>query len=102
MADRLTLQTEFENILGSKNVYFSPPESVKMSYPCIIYSKSNVNKQNANDQLYKSMNEYEVTIIDRDPESVIADEIIAYFPMCRFDRQFVSENLNHTNLRLYF
>ena len=91
MADRLTLQTEFENILGSKNVYFSPPESVKMSYPCIIYSKSNVNKQNANDQLYKSMNEYEVTIIDRDPESVIADEIIAYFPMparqCRHSGQ---------------
>lgn len=102
MADRLTLQTELEDILGSRDVYFSPPESVKLIYPCIVYSRSNINKQNANDQLYKSMNEYEVTVIDPDPESMIADDILAYFPMCRFDRQFVSENLNHTNLRLYY
>lgn len=102
MADRLSLQTEFEDILGSEYVYFSPPASVKLTYPCILYSRSSINKQNANDRLYKSMNEYEVTVIDPDPESTIADEILAYFPMCRFDRQYAFENLNHTKLRLYY
>lgn len=102
MADRLILQTEFEDILGSENVYFSPPESVKLIYPCIVYSRSDINKQNANDRLYKSMNGYKVTVIDPDPESTIADDILAYFPMCRFDRQYVSENLNHTTLLLYY
>ena len=102
MADRLSLQTEFETILDSRNVYFQPPESLKLSYPCIVYSLSGINKQNANNQLYKSINEYEVTVIDPDPESIIAHEILRYFPMCRFDMRFVSENLNHSTLTLYY
>ena len=32
MASRLKLQTMLEEILGSRNVYFNPPESVKMKY----------------------------------------------------------------------
>lgn len=102
MADRLSLQIDFETILGSKNVYFQPPESVKLKYPCIVYSLSGVNKQNANDHMYKSINEYEVTVIDPDPESRIHHDILAYFPMCRFDRPFVSENLYHNILTLYY
>lgn len=102
MADRLSLHTEFEIILDSKNVYFCPPESVKLKYPCIVYSLSGVNKENANDRMYKSVNEYEVTVIDRDPESVIHHRILAHFPMCRFDRPYVSENLHHSILTLYY
>lgn len=102
MASRLDLQTELETILGSSEVHFQPPASVKLTYPCIVYSRSSINKQNANDQLYKSMNEYEVTVIDPDPESIFADEILAYFPMCRFNRQYISDNLNHSVLTLYF
>ena len=102
MADRLSLQNEFEIILDSRNVYFQPPESLKLKYPCIVYALSGINKQNANNVMYKSINEYEVTVIDPDPESRIAHDILAYFPMCRFDRRFVSENLNHSILTLYY
>ena len=102
MADRLSLQIDFETILGSKNVYFQPPESVKLKYPCIVYSLSGIDKLNANDTMYRHVNEYEVTVIDKDPESVVAHHILAHFPMCRFDRQFVSENLYHKTLTLYY
>lgn len=102
MANRLELHEEFCNILGSRNAYFQPPASIKLNYPCIVYSISSVNKQNANDKMYKSMNEYKVVVIDSDPDSEIPNKIIAHFPMCRFDRAYTSDNLNHSALSLYY
>ena len=96
------LQTEFEKILGSRNVYFQPPTSVKMSYPCIRYSMNRIDKLNANDKFYWSINEYEVTVIDSDPLSTIAKDILVNFPSAKFDRQYVSENLYHSVITLYF
>lgn len=102
MVNRLELQTEFETILGSRNVYFQPPTSVKLKYPCIVYSKSGVDKLNANDKGYRTINKYEVTVIDYDPDSEIYETILMHFPMCSFDRQFTSDNLNHWVLTLYY
>ena len=34
---RNDLQKLLVEVLGSKNVYFQPPESVKMKYPAIVY-----------------------------------------------------------------
>ena len=102
MASRLELHEELCNILGNRNVYFQPPASIKLNYPCIVYSISSVNKQNANDKMYKSMNEYKVVVIDSDADSEIPNKIIAHFPMCRFDRAYTSDNLNHSALSLYY
>ena len=102
MANRLEMHEEFCDILGNRNAYFQPPASIKLNYPCIVYSISSVNKQNANDKMYKSMNEYKVVVIDSDPDSEIPNKIIAHFPMCRFDRAYTSDNLNHSALSLYY
>lgn len=102
MASRLELHEEFCDILGNRNAYFQPPASIKLNYPCIVYSISSVSKQNANDKMYKSVNEYKVVVIDSDPDSEIPNKIIAHFPMCRFDRAYTSDNLNHSALSLYY
>ena len=102
MASRLELHEELCTILGSRNVYFQPPESIKLNYPCIVYSISKIDKRNANDRLYKSMPRYEITVIDKDPDSEIPTMILAHFSMCSFDRNFKSDNLNHSVLTLYF
>ena len=59
MASRLELQTKFENILGSRNVYFQPPSSVQMRYPAIVYSRKNIEIRNANDGVYRIVPGYE-------------------------------------------
>lgn len=102
MASRLDLHEELCKILGTRNVYFQPPESVKLVYPCIVYSTSGVFKLNANNRLYKSRNSYEVIVIDHDPDTNIVDRILEHFPMCRFDRSYASDNLNHYVLTLYY
>lgn len=102
MASRLELHEELCAILDSRNVYFQPPASLEMQYPCIVYSLSGIDKLNANNNSYKTDKRYEITVIDYDPDSDIADKILAYFQMCSFDRPFVSDNLNHWVLTLYY
>lgn len=49
MGTRIELQSKLEELLGSRQVYYQPPETVKMEYPAIVYSKSNVKTTSAND-----------------------------------------------------
>ena len=101
MATRLDLQNRFEEILGSKHVYFQPPESVKLKYPCIIYSLSDIYTRNADDQHYSMQKSYTVTVISRDPDNTIAQEILK-LRRSRFDRRYVADNLYHDILTLYY
>ena len=102
MASRLKLQEELEKILGSENVYFQPPESLKLKYPCVIYHRAVPSKHNANDGLYMSTNQYAGTVIDRNPDSEIPDKIVKHFPMCSLGTSYPSNNLNHFTFTLYY
>lgn len=95
------LQAVFEEILDSRNVYYNPPASVKMNYPAIVFSRSRIDKKNANNTAYIRNYRYEVTVIDRDPDCKYIDSILC-LPMCTFDRNFVSDNLHHTTFTLYY
>lgn len=99
--NRIDLQNKLEEILGSRNVYFQPPESMKMNYPAIVYSRSGIKNDFANDKVYMQSYVYIVTVIDKDPDSEITCKI-AELPHCKFDRNFKSGNLNHDVFTLYF
>jgi hypothetical protein len=101
MADRLDLQTLLEDILGSRNVYFDPPESVKMQYDAIRYSVKRINNTFANNNVYKQNTAYDVIVIYRDPDSDIKTRI-SQLPMCTHDRHYVVDNLHHDLFTLYF
>lgn len=102
MASRLKLQEEFVNLFPGKKVYFQPPESLKLEYPCVIYELSNNKQDFADDSTYLSQRSYTVTIIDRNPDSILWEIAIKHFEMCSFNRYFVSNNLNHYVLNLYY
>lgn len=101
MASRLKLHNELQLILGSSFIYFQPPESVKMNYPCIVYTLGDIDTKYADDKTYLNTKRYEVSIIDYDPDSEIPDKMMS-FPMCSFDRSYVANNLNHWVFNLYF
>ena len=102
MANRLNLHKELCELLGSTNVYFQPPASLSMKYPCIIYSLSIIEALHADDINYKNTRRYEVTVIDKDPDSETPDKILNHFKMCSFDRGYPADNLNHFVLSLYY
>lgn len=100
MASRLELHEILCDILGSKCVYFQPPESVKMQYPAIVYSRQNIENDFANDSIYVQSPSYKIVLIDKNPDSVYIDKILN-LPYCRFDRHYTSDNLNHDVFTLY-
>lgn len=99
---RMQLQHELINVLGSKNVYFQPSESVKMKYPAIVYHFDNAKTRYANDKAYFSMRKYTVTAIDKNPDTEWDKTILQHFEYCRMDRIFVADNLNHWVFTLYW
>lgn len=101
MASRLELQKILEDILGSRNVYYTPPGTVTMKYPCVVYKKNNLTQKYADGTTYKSDNRYSVTFIGRDPDWNVPYELLK-LPYCSFDRDFDSDNLHHTVFNLYF
>lgn len=101
MPSRLELQTTLEEILGSRNVYFQPPSSVRMQYPAIIYSRKDIEKRPADDRTYHKLPSYEVILIDKNPDSKYVEKIFD-LPYCSFDRHYESDNLNHDVFTLYF
>lgn len=87
--------------LGSRQVYFQPPESVKMKYPAIVYSRNRIDNEHADDGVYIQSPSYSITVIDKNPDSEIVENI-SLLPRCRFDRHYISDNLNHDTFTIYY
>ena len=87
--------------LGNRNVYFQPPASVVMQYPCIRYTLYDINNVYADNNVYKQDVAYQVTVIDRDPDSEIVKRV-SEIPGIRFNRFYTADNLNHTVFVLYY
>jgi hypothetical protein len=99
MGSRLSLHTVLKSILT--NVYFQPPPSLTMSYPCIVYERSNIDTKFADNNPYSLETRYMVTVIDPNPDSTSPMKIAA-LPKCNFDRHFTADNLNHDVFSLYY
>ena len=101
MADRLELHSVLQELLGSSNVYYQPPESIKMQYDAIKYSKKNIVSKYANDRKYSMMDCYEVTVISRLPDNPVIKKLLS-LPYCSYDRHYIADNLHHDVLTIYY
>jgi len=97
--DRLLLHEILKAI--ADNVYFQQPPNTGMVYPCILYARDSAEEKFANNAKYNTMLRYTVTVIDRNPDSDIPNQV-AELPLCSFDRFFVADNLNHDVFTLFF
>ena len=101
MGSRIELQAMLEELLGSRNVYFQPPESIRMKYPAIVYSLNNIEKFHASNAIHKRNVAYTIAYIDEDPDSENVEKI-SKLPYCNFDRFYTSDNLNHYIFTIYY
>jgi hypothetical protein len=99
MAPRVQLQSLLEQL--APNVYFQPPSNIQLNYPCILYARSSADQKRADNQTYHLTQRYTVTVIDRDPDSLIPGKV-ALLPMCSYERWFAADNLNHDVFNLFF
>ena len=72
-----------------------------MEYPAIVYSREGTSADHANNDVYRSMKQWQITVIDPNPDSTIV-EAVENLRYATFARAFRVENLNHTIIDLYF
>lgn len=102
MAPRLELQTLLVSLVPTNwKVYFQPPPNIQMSYPAIVYSRSDLDIKYASDNPYAHKWAYQVTVIDLSPDSPVLDKI-KLLQLIKFNRAFVADNLNHSVFTLFF
>lgn len=84
----------------SKNVYYQPPENIKIEYPCLLYYMNDMDIKKANNTRYVSYNRYTITYISKKIDDKIVD-LLLQIPLSSFDRQYISDGLHHVVLTIY-
>lgn len=102
MEKRLQLHNVLTSILGSKCVYFQPPPSFQMTYPCFRYELAGVDVFHANNMPYKWDKAYLVTYISYDPDDDMIEEMLSSFQHIRFDRKYPADGLYHYVYKIYY
>lgn len=82
------------------NVYFQPPESVKLTYPCIVYQLTRPKIFHADNLLYQRFDAYTMTYITRDPDDPVRVTLME-LPLCTLERFYAADNLNHYAYTIY-
>lgn len=100
MGTRLELHAELLKFLP--NAYFQPPSNLQMKYPCIVYAKSMDDKLHGNNGIYLRTKGYRLTLIETNPDSVVAETIEEHFDYATIGQHFVVDSLHHTTINLYY
>lgn len=91
------------DILGSRNVYFQPPESKAIKYPCIVYQLDTIWTDKADNTKYQKYKKYKVTVIDEDPDDCIETaEKLLTLQYSRMETPYAADNLNHCVLSIFY
>ena len=98
--DRAELHQQLATILGSSYVYYQPPESIKLQFPCVIYELSSKIGNYANDRRYYTGTGYTLTLVTAtidDPRCSLLEQL----KYCKFNRYYASEGLHHYVYTIY-
>lgn len=98
---REELSAALKQYTGIQNLYFQPPSTVRMKYPCIQYKFESFDQRHADNLVYTTRKKWLLTLITDDPDNEYVDKL-AELPMCRFDRAFTADNLYHYVFELYY
>lgn len=100
---RQQLDLELKSVIGSAKLYWEPPSNKQLSGdPKVIYARDGVDIKRADNRLYSFMQRYKITVVYTNPDCTLPKEIVEYFPLCSYDDDFVSDDLHHSVLILYY
>lgn len=89
-----------QQAVPNNRVYFQPPENLKIGYPAVVFHLSKIEIDHASDAPYKGAREYSVTLITKDPEPDVIDEILK-IPYSSLDTTYISDGMNHFVFTVY-
>lgn len=104
MERRNELHQVLKSLFGSDkpHVYYQPPKDQQIIYPCIVYKLDDMPAIHANNSPYGIGHRYQITVIDRDPESRLREEV-SKLPTCRMRTSpYSKDNLHHYVFTLFY
>lgn len=99
---REKLHEDLCDILGSRNCYFSPPSTIRMKYPCILYEAGGSRTIQADDIRYLRWTSFTLTVIDKNPDSEIPERLLSSkFRYLSRDRTYIADGMYHFVFTIY-
>lgn len=94
---RKELDDKLRAILGTSNVYFQPPPSVRMNFPAIVYSLESEQTIYADNRRYMVSENYELIVVDLNPDwaDALARKILSELPYCKRGTSYNLDGLTH-------
>lgn len=94
MHDRLV------EVLGSTNVYYQPPENIKLVYPCIVFHRLDYDQEYADNITYHFSPKYRATVISKTPDHPAIEKLLTG-RYTSFVSHYASDGLNHDIIDIY-
>ena len=89
-------------IKGEPHVYYQAPKDEQVIYPCIVFKLDDMPAIHANNNPYAIGHRYQVTVIDRNPESPLRERV-AKLPTARMrTAPYAHDGLHHFVFTLYY
>lgn len=98
---RIKFHNKLISILGNNNVYYNPPSTIKIHYPCIIYKLKDIMTNRASNKVYSLDHVYEVSLIGTKVTDDTKDKLMTNIPYCEFNNSYISDNLYHYVYTIY-
>lgn len=92
MDRRLILHNSLKKIVP--RVYFQPPESIRLEYPCIVYRRVSGNTIFADNEMYNFKIRYTIVLMDMNPDTIYLEKIAA-LPGCNYSTHYTSDGIYH-------
>lgn len=97
------LQQTLQELMGPDvKVWFQPPEGFKLSYPCIVFDRTNALTDYADNNPYRVTKRYTVTLMSKTADNEELLDKLLLFPMCTYDRQFINDNIVHDVFSIFY
>lgn len=98
MRPRMELDEVFRSLCP--HVYYQTPESMKLEYPCIIYSRETIKTQKADNRSYTIDVAYSMRYVTKDPDDPVVFQL-AELPYCHHGKHYCKDNLHHDSFTIY-
>ncbi len=102
MNSREQLHETLVNMLGSRNVYFQPPEGQTLKYPCIIYEFNSPDTRNADNKKYIVVKKYHVKHIYKKLSDSLEGSFFDVFMMVSHDNRMIADSMYNDDYTLYY
>lgn len=91
---RIELDAILRSTLGSDHVYYDPPESFKLKFPCIVYNDTGRSVMRADNGVYIKFRRYMLNYITKNADDPMVDTI-EELQYCRLRTPYTADNLFH-------